>query len=89
MNFVEHVRGFVVENFLFGDERHLSEDASFLRNGIIDSTGVLELIRFLEETFNITVEDEEVIPENLDSLRNISNYLQLKHAGNGRVACAR
>ncbi len=89
MNIAQLVRGFVVENFLFGDDRHLSEDESFLRSGIIDSTGVLELISYLEATFNIMVEDDEVIPENLDSLRSISNYIQAKQAGNGASACVR
>ena len=89
MNFVEFVRGFVVENFLFGDDKYLSEDSSFLQNGIIDSTGVLELINYLEVTFNITVDDDEVIPENLDTLRNISNYLESKLAGKRTAVCAR
>ncbi len=88
MNFVEIVRGFVVENFLFGDHIDLPEDASFLGKGIVDSTGVLELIEYLEKTFHIRVEDEEVIPENLDSLRNISNYLESKQARNGASICA-
>jgi acyl carrier protein len=88
MNFTELVRGFVVENFLFGDDSRISNDASFLENGIIDSTGVLELIEYLEKTFTIRVEDEEVIPENLDSLKNISRYLESKQAGNGASLCA-
>lgn len=89
MDFVELVRGFVIENFLFGDGGHLSEEASFLRNGVIDSTGVLELINYVEETFDIRVEDEEVIPENFDSLRNISNYLESKLAVKGTALCVR
>jgi acyl carrier protein len=88
MNFTELVRGFVVENFLFGDDSRFSDEASFLENGIIDSTGVLELIEYLERTFNIKVEDEEVIPENLDSLKNIFKYLESKQAGNGASLCA-
>ena len=64
MEYTETVRNFVVENFLFGDSSGIESDgASFLDNGIIDSTGVLELVTFLEETFDITVEDEELIPE--------------------------
>ena len=72
------VRKFIVENFLFGDDNGLKDDASFLEEGIIDSTGVLELVKFLEESFSITVDDEELVPENLDSLDNISVYLESK-----------
>ena len=56
----------------------LKDTDSFLENGIIDSTGVLELVSFLEEKFGIEVADEELIPENLDSITNVVNYLQRK-----------
>jgi len=72
------VREFVVENFLYGDTDGLHEDTSFLERGIIDSTGILELVSFLEETYSIIVEDDELIPENLDSLGNISRFLEGK-----------
>ena len=72
------IKTFVIENFLYGDESNLEDDTSFLRDGIIDSTGILELVGFLEETFSITVEDEELIPENLDSLNNVTNYVTKK-----------
>jgi acyl carrier protein len=72
------VRAFIVENFLFGNANGLQEDTSFLEEGIIDSTGVLELVTFMEEEFSIKVEDEELIPENLDSLNNISAFLEKK-----------
>jgi acyl carrier protein len=81
MNYIEPVREFMVENFLFGDSGRLSEDTSFLKSGVIDSTGVLELIGYLEEAFGITVEDDEIIPENLDSLRNVSNFVKSKLNG--------
>ena len=74
------IRQFIIENFLFEEDENLQEDSSFLENGIIDSTGILELVTFLEETFEITVEDEELIPENLDSIGNVVNYLQKKQA---------
>ena len=77
----EQVREFIVENFLFGDDADFNEDASFLEEGIIDSTGVLELVTFLEETFSITVDDEELVPENLDSLTNVINYIDVKLNG--------
>jgi acyl carrier protein len=74
----ERVRGFIIKNFLFGDDDGLKDDASFLDEGVIDSTGVLELVAFLEEDFGITVEDDELIPENLDSIDNVVGYLQKK-----------
>ena len=72
------IREFIIENFLFGNDDGLKDDTSFLEEGIIDSTGVLELVTFLEETFSIQVEDEELIPENLDSIDNVSSFLDRK-----------
>ena len=72
------VKEFIVENFLFGNANGLSDETSFLDEGIIDSTGVLELITFIEDEFNIYVNDEELIPENLDSLNNVAKFLQTK-----------
>jgi acyl carrier protein len=70
------VRHFIIENFLFGETADpLRDDDSFLDNGILDSTGVLQLVAFLEERFQIKVEDEELLPENLDSLENVVRYL--------------
>ncbi len=74
----EKIRLFVVENFLFGKDDDLSDDTSFLGEGIIDSTGVLELVEFIEGKFGIQVDDEELIPENLDSINNIVAYLEKK-----------
>ena len=74
------IREFIIENFLFGDNNGLKNDTSFLEEGIIDSTGVLELVTFLEESFGIQVDDEELIPENLDSIDNVSAYLERKLA---------
>jgi acyl carrier protein len=70
---------FIVDNFLMGqDSDTLRDDTSFLEEGVIDSTGVLELVAFLEENYGIKVEDEELIPENLDSIRNLGEYLARK-----------
>jgi acyl carrier protein len=74
----EIIRAFVVENFLFGSDENLEDNTSFLDEGIIDSTGILELVSFLEEEFSIIVEDEELIPENLDSINNVTAYLGQK-----------
>ena len=74
----QKIREFIVENFLFGSDDGLEDKTSFLESGIIDSTGILELVTFLEEEFEISVEDEELIPENLDSIVNVVNYLENK-----------
>lgn len=75
---VRKIRTFVVENYLFGEEGKLGNDDSFMESGIIDSTGILELVRFLEATFSIKVVDEELIPDNLDSITKIVAFLQKK-----------
>ena len=72
------LRQFIVGNFLFGDDDGFEDDTSFLEAGIIDSTGMLELISFLEDTFSIQLDDEELIPENLDSLNNLEAFLAKK-----------
>jgi len=72
----KNIKQFVIENFLFGSNEILfSDDDSFLENGIIDSTGVLELIEYIEENYHLKCEDEELTPENLDSLNNITSYI--------------
>jgi acyl carrier protein len=75
----KQVRDYVVENFLFGDtDVEFSDSDSFMEQGILDSTGILELILFLEETFGIKIEDDELVPENLDSLENIARFVKEK-----------
>lgn len=74
----ETVKTYVIENFMFGAADGLSDETSFLDEGIVDSTGVLELVEFLEKTFGITVEDDELVPENLDSIDNIAGFVQRK-----------
>ena len=78
MNDLSIVRDFVVKNFLFGDGASLKDDTSFLEEGIIDSTGILELIMFLEETYGIEIKDSELVPDNMDSLQNIGRFVQNK-----------
>jgi acyl carrier protein len=75
----EKIRTFVVENFLFGDDKGLADETSFLENGIIDSMGILELVAYLGEEFNVTVADEELLPENLDSINNVLKFLKKKN----------
>jgi acyl carrier protein len=75
----EKIRTFVVENFLFGDDKGLTNEASFLENGIIDSMGILELVEYIDAEFKITVADEELLPENLDSIDKIVTFLGRKN----------
>lgn len=78
MSQISAVKEFIIENFLFGEEEQLELDTDFFDKGIIDSTGVIELVSFLEESFNISVDDEELIPENLSSLQKIDVFLSKK-----------
>jgi acyl carrier protein len=80
MGYAKEVREFVIENFLFGDGTSLQDDVSFLNSGIIDSTGVLELIMFLESTYAIKVQPEEMVPENFDSVNQVAQFLSRKVA---------
>ena len=78
MDYSSKVREFIVENFLFGDGDQFDDDTSFLESGIIDSTGILELIGFLEETYGIAIQDDELVPENFDNLNRVTQYLGKK-----------
>jgi len=76
---VATIRKFIFENFLFdAAEEDLGNDDSFLEQGVIDSTGVLELVEWLEDTFEISVDDEELIPENLDSVNQLAAFIATK-----------
>ena len=71
------VRGYILENLLFtSDAAQLPNDASLLDRGIIDSTGVLEIVLFLESEFGVKVQDSQMLPENFDSVNNIVNFVQ-------------
>lgn len=73
------MREFIVDNFLFGqDGADLTDEASLLEHGIIDSTGVLELVSFLEGGYQFKIDDEELIPENLDSISNLARFVRRK-----------
>lgn len=74
------IRTFIKNNFMLGaDSGNFSDDDSFLEKGIIDSTGVLELVSFVEETFSIKVNDEELIPDNLDSINKLVSFISTKN----------
>ena len=79
MNIEEELKNFIFENFIVDENpSQLDKNQSFLESGIIDSTGILELVSFIEEQYNITVEDEDLIPDNLDSLNNVVNFINKK-----------
>ena len=80
MDIKEQIRTFITSNFYVSDSASLEDGASLLDQGIIDSTGVLEVIFFIEETFGIKVEDSEMLPENLDSIERISGFVSRKKA---------
>jgi len=75
------VRQFVHDNYLLGREYHFTDDDSFLDQSIIDSIGILQLVMFLQDTYGVTVEDDERIPQNLDSITAASDYICRKLNG--------
>lgn len=78
------VRSYILENYLFtDDESELSSGDSLLEKGIIDSTGVMEVILFLEEEFGVLVEDDEMVPENLDSVDNLVKFINARQGSSG------
>ncbi|MEE9442365.1 MAG: acyl carrier protein [candidate division Zixibacteria bacterium] len=76
----KRVAEFISEQFIFDEDLSIGNDDSLLESGTIDSTGILELVLFLEENFSIKVEDEELIPDNLDSISKIADYVTAKTA---------
>ena len=77
---IQEVRSFLRENFML-DDASLGDGDSFMENHVLDSTGFIELITFVEERYGVKVGDEEMLPANFDSLRNIEGYLARKLAG--------
>lgn len=81
MEIREQIKAYIAETFLFSNDGfNLGDGDSLLDEGVIDSMGVLELIMFVEETFGISVEDEEIKPENFDSINNLHQYIQQKQS---------
>lgn len=72
------VRKFLLDNFVMGGDVVVADDTSFMKDHILDSTGFIELILFIEETFGVKVDDAEMLPENFDSLLNIEGYVERK-----------
>lgn len=84
----EQVRRFILDSYLFGDEQRMPSDSeSLMQSGVLDSTGVLELIEFLEDEFAIAVHESETVPANLDSIAGLVRYVTVKRrTGNEGVA---
>ena len=75
----EMIRTYIAENMLFSDNGYPhSDSASFLEEGIVDSMGIMELVMFVEENFHVTVEDEELVPDNFDSVSKLAVYIRSK-----------
>jgi len=73
------IKGYILENFLYGGSSdQIADDDSFLEKGIIDSTGILELVGFIEETFAVKVADEDLVPENMDSINRLGEFILSK-----------
>ncbi len=76
------IKEFIIDNFLFGETNHFDGNTDLFDKGIIDSTGIIELVGFIEKTFNITIDDEELIIDNFSTLNRITQYLQSKTISN-------
>jgi len=82
MELRDQIRGFIVENFLFGDGEPLADDTlSLLDNGIVDSVGIMELVAWLEQNHALKVADQELIPENFDSVERLVRFVERKKNG--------
>ena len=82
MSAKDKIKHYILENYLFTDDMSaLNDGDSFMGQGIIDSTGILEVVFFLEEEFGIKVADEEMVADNLDSINNLVRFVERKHAG--------
>ena len=83
---IERLRAFIAANFYIPTDQRLDETTSFLAHGIIDSTGVLELVSFVEREFGIAVGDDELVPSNFDSIAALSEFIRKKRGGSGVLA---
>jgi len=77
---LQEIRTFIVENFLLGNDSGFDNAESLLESGVIDSTGIMHVVAFLEERFGIAVDDEDMVADNLESVARISSYVERKQA---------
>ena len=78
---MDEIRSFVIETFLFGDPERLTDTTPLLESHIVDSTGILEIVMFLEDRYGIRIEDNELTPDNLNSIERIASLLKKKGVG--------
>lgn len=89
MSLQEDIRTFIVDNFLFGEDGGFKDDSSFLAESIVDSTGIMQLVSYIQEQHLIFIEDEELIPDNLDSIKKVTSFIEAKKmalASGSRIA---
>ncbi len=91
-NLKREIRDFVFENYCFNRRKNLGDEDSFMESGIIDSTGIMELVSFVEEKYSIEIDSDELVPENLDSISRLTRFVSEKlskvlsaRRGDGRV----
>lgn len=82
MDYKKEIKEFIIENFLFGEKGQFDEKTDIFEKRIVDSTGVLEIICFIEESYNLTIDDDEVTLNNFSNIENIARFLQNKPIGN-------
>lgn len=76
-DYAKQIKAFIIENFLFNaEDSSLGDDESFLESGIVDSTGILEVVAWIEETFGMRVPDTDLLPENFDTVQRLSDYMR-------------
>jgi acyl carrier protein len=81
MEVKEQIKQYIAENFLFSSNGfNMDDDESFLEAGVVDSLGVVELVSFVEETYNIEVPDDDIVPDNFDSVDNLAGYISRRTA---------
>jgi acyl carrier protein len=88
MDNVSTIKSFIVDNFLFGDDGNLKNDTDLFKESIIDSTGILELIAFIEMTFNLRIDDNEIIQDNFSSIGAMEKFLKTKTVPQSEKICA-
>jgi acyl carrier protein len=78
MQIENQIKQFILKNLYFAEDNTLDDDASFLETGVVDSTGVMELVAFVQTEFGVTVEPEEIVVENFDSIRKVARFVRRK-----------
>lgn len=81
MNIQQRVRQFILENFYVADPAEVGDDTLLVTTGVVDSTGMLEVVGFLEAEFGVRIEDREMTPENLESIERMASFVDRKRAG--------